>query len=119
MEFWEFIEKLSKKILTYKPMSRICWYDEKTRESVAQIPKKRNRGRPKKENDNNNTMNFKTFKRAWHTRNQVGRLCGDLEMFQKHVLTKGNMNNPKVCEVCGIDRYTTCGLCKTSVNCFP
>ena len=44
--------------------------------------------------------------------NQAGRLCGDLEMFQKHVLTKGNVKNPKACEVCGIYSYTKCGMCK-------
>ena len=39
--------------------------------------------------------------------------------FQKYVLTKENMKNPKACEVCGIDSYTTYGMCKASVHYFP
>ena len=40
-------------------------------------------------------------------------------MFQKHVLTKGSLKNPKAYEVCDIDSYTKCCLCKTSVHYFP
>ena len=29
------------------------------------------------------------------------------------------MKNPNSCEVCGIDIYTTCGLCKAPVHYFP
>ena len=40
-------------------------------------------------------------------------------MFQKHVMKNGNVNNPKACEVCGIDIYTSYGLCKASVHYYP
>ena len=37
MKFWEFREKLSEKILTYNPTSRLYWLDDNVRVSVAQI----------------------------------------------------------------------------------
>ena len=74
MTFWEFIEKLSKKILTYKPTSRIYQDDENIRMSVTLISNQQKRGIPKNENDDKNTATFNTLKWARHTRHQEGRL---------------------------------------------
>ena len=49
---------------------------------------------------------------ATHIRHKAGRLCGDLEKFQKHIDSVASSNNVKPCEVCGLDCYTTCGLFK-------
>ena len=110
MKFWEFRENLSKKMLTQNPTSLLYRSDENMRESSTQIPMQRKRGRPKKDNNDKHTTTFNTFKRAWHTRHCIDILCGDMEMFQKHVLSKVNVKKPKLCEVCGIDIYTACGL---------
>ena len=40
-------------------------------------------------------------------------------MFQKYILLKGNAKNSKPDEVCGIDSYTTYGMCKAPVKYFP
>ena len=87
-------ESLQKKI-TYKPTSHIYWVDENMRMSVTQIPNHWKRGIPKKDNYDKNTITFNNFKRALHTRHKSSRLYGDLKMFQKCVLTKGNVNDPK------------------------
>ena len=118
MTFWEFRENLSKKVITYKPTISLYRGDENIMVSVAQIPKQIKRGIPNKENCEKNTTTFNTFKREQHTRHKAGRLCGDLELFQKHVFTKGNMDNPKASEMCGIYSYSTCGLYKVSVHYF-
>ena len=94
----------------YKPMSHLYRGDKNMRVYVAQISKQQNRDIPKKYNNDKNNITFNTFKRAQNTRRLLGRLCGDLEIFQKHFFTKGNVNNPKAYEVCGIYSYTTCGL---------
>ena len=73
MTFWEFIEKLSKKILTYKPTSRIYQDDENIRMSVTLISNQQKRGIPKNDNDDKNTATFITFKWARHTKHQEGR----------------------------------------------
>ena len=117
--FWEFREKLSNKMVMYKPMSHLYQGDDKMRVSVAQILNQQTRVRPKKCNDDKNTINLKTLKGARKKNHRSGTLCGDLYMFQKHVLTKGSLKNPKAYEVCDIDSYTKCCLCKTSVHYFP
>ena len=89
------------------------------RVSLSKSLKQKKRGIPNKYNDDKNKINFNTSKRAQHTRHKAGRLCGTLEIHQKHVLTRVNVKNPKVCKVCGIDRYITCGMCKASAHYFP
>ena len=116
MTFWEFREKLSKKIIAYKPNIRFYWGDYNMRVYVAQISKQQKRGRKKTENYYNNTIASNTFKGVRHTRHRTGRLCGDMEIFQKHVLSRVNLNNPKPFEVCGIYSYTICGLCKATIH---
>ena len=55
-----------------------------------------------------------------HTRQKVGRLCGDTEKFQKHIDLVESSNNKKTCKVCDLDFYTTCGLYKRApVHFFP
>ena len=88
MTLWEFREDISEKILTYKPTSRIYWGNGNSRMSVAQSSMQQKRGIPNKYNDDKNTINFNTFKRERHRRNKAGRLCGDMEMFHKHVLQR-------------------------------
>ena len=88
------------------------------RESSTQISMQQKRGRPKKDNGYNKTITMNTFKRERHTRHKAGKLCVDLEMFHKHVLTKVNVRKPKAREVCGIDSYTTCGICKAPAYYF-
>ena len=73
----------------------------------------------KKENDDKNTINLNTFKKVWNTRHRTGRLCGDIEMSQKHVLSKENAKKTNPCEVCGIYSYIEYGICKALVNYFP
>ena len=112
MKFWEFREKLYYKMLAYNPTSRIYQDDNNLMVYVVQISNHWKIVRQKKENYDKNTTTFNTFKRERHRRHWAGRLCGDMEMFQKHVLTKVNVNNPKTCEVCGIDICTACDMCK-------
>ena len=81
------------------------------RVSVVKILKQRKRDTTKKYNNGNNTINFNTFRSSQHTRHKAGRLCGDLEIFQKDFLTKGDLKNPKACEVCVIDSYTKYIVC--------
>ena len=88
------------------------------RVSVVKFLKQRKRDTTKKYNNGNNTINFNTFRSSRHTRHKAGRLCGDLEIFQKHFLTKGDLKNPKACEVCVIDSYTKYGLYRASVHYF-
>ena len=88
MKFWEFREKLSEKILTYNPTSRLYWGDENMRVSDAKIKNKRNIGIPKRYNYNKKTITLNTFKRSRHTRHRKGRLYGDMEIFHKHVFQR-------------------------------
>ena len=41
-----------------------------------------------------------------------------MEIFQKNVLSFGNVKNFNPCEVCGIYSYNICGVCKASVRYF-
>ena len=89
------------------------------RVSMEKIPKQQKRGIPKRENYHKNTITLNTFKKERNRRHWTGRLCGDLEIFQKRVLSYVNEKKPMTCEVCGIDSYTACGICKSSVKYFP
>ena len=65
------------------------------RVSVAPKFNQKNRGRTKEDKDENSTINFKTFKKSRHTSHQAGRLCDDMEIFQKNVLSFGNVKKPQ------------------------
>ena len=53
------------------------------------------------------------------TRSGSVRLCGDLTDFEQHVESRAQQNNPKPCEACGADYYTTCVLCNAPLHFFP
>eukprot|EP00957_Ditylum_brightwellii_P043357 3287291-Ditylum_brightwellii.AAC.1 len=55
------------------------------------------RDRPKTGDDRNKITSEK-LKRARHTKYHLGILCGDLKLFQKHIASKQNWNNAKLCE---------------------
>ena len=119
MSFWEFRERLSEQQCGYRPVNKLYPGDENMRVCVQQHKVRREkRGRPKSDDDKHEITTEK-LKRARHTKYRPGRLCGDLELFQKHIASKQNWKNAKPCEVCGLDTYTTCGLCKAPVHYFP
>ena len=62
--------------------------------SFAQILKQKEIGIPNKDNNDNNIITFNNLKRARHTRHHIGRLCGDLEIFQKHVIQRETKITP-------------------------
>eukprot|EP00957_Ditylum_brightwellii_P146007 11118775-Ditylum_brightwellii.AAC.1 len=56
-----------------------------------------NRGRPQT-NEDRNKITSEKIKQARHTMYCLGRLCGDLELFQKHIASKQNWKYAKPCE---------------------
>eukprot|EP00957_Ditylum_brightwellii_P036141 2738161-Ditylum_brightwellii.AAC.1 len=61
---------------------------------VAQNHHWRKQGRPK-DNDDKYMTTVEKLKRAIHTRHTAGRLCGNLENFNKPIASKLNVKNPK------------------------
>eukprot|EP00957_Ditylum_brightwellii_P055655 4216746-Ditylum_brightwellii.AAC.1 len=101
--YQECTEGLALEMCTHKPLDR---------------SRHEKRGSPKKDGIRNEIA-VEKLKRAQHTKYHPGRLRGDLERFCSHVISKYNANNAKPCDVCGIDSYTTRGLCKVHVHYFP
>eukprot|EP00957_Ditylum_brightwellii_P062586 4749331-Ditylum_brightwellii.AAC.1 len=50
---------------------------------------------------------------------KTGRLCSNLENFNKHIASKLNAKNPKPCEVWGLECYTKCNVCNAAVHYLP
>ena len=78
MKFWEFREKLSKQILTYKPTSFLYRDDDNIRVYVSQILNHQKRGRTNKDKDDKNTITSNTFKMERHIMHKAGRLFVNL-----------------------------------------
>ena len=64
---------------------------------------RRKRGRPSADRAEKGSNTKPELISATHTRHKVGRLCGDLEKFQKHIDSVVSSKNVKPCEVCGLD----------------
>eukprot|EP00957_Ditylum_brightwellii_P118269 9020453-Ditylum_brightwellii.AAC.1 len=85
---------------------------------IAQNHHWRKQGRPKNDYDKYKVTIGK-LKRARLKKHKAGRLCSNLENFNKHIASKLNVKTLKPCEVCGLECYTKCNLCNTAVHYFP
>ena len=115
MSFWEFCEKLSWQILSYMPSHHLYPTDERMLVLVVHNQEqKRKQGRPSVDGAEKGAITEASLSSATHTRHKVGRLCGDLEKFQKHIDSVTPSKNAEPSEVCDLEYYTTCDLYKKS-----
>ena len=114
MDFWSFREMLSMQMLDYDPTSRLYPGDENMRKATAQ--NKRQRALSSSKGNNGSQTASVTLEQL---EGADQRLCGDLSKLQCHLDSVVYGKNGKDCDVCGIPCYTSCGICKTPVHCFP
>eukprot|EP00957_Ditylum_brightwellii_P063134 4792075-Ditylum_brightwellii.AAC.1 len=64
-------------------------------------------------NDNHSMYKIATQKltRTRYTRLMQGRLCDNIDHFNKHIASEVNMKNMKILKVRGVDSYTKCAVC--------
>lgn len=146
LNFWQFREKLSEQMLDYDPLNRLYPGDQNMRVSTRQptknrrdgsetsrsIPVRRGRGRPNHTRTipvvapigrvTKEQFQLQSKRRASSTPGNPAhsRLCGDLSHLQHHINSVVTaIKRPKVCQVCGENAYSKCGLCNVALHYFP
>ena len=120
MTLWELSEKFSDQMMIYNPIHHLYYGDERMRMVVfLNQEQARKRVRSSADRSEKGPITKSGLGSATHARHKVGRLCGDLDHPQKQIYLVVSSNNVNPCGVCGLDCYTTCGLCKrASVHFF-
>jgi hypothetical protein len=125
VDYWTFRERLSDKMLGYKPENRQYPGDQFMRATTKLSKKQKN-----KRSTNHSLSSAQgafagvdkvTFESASaQIDSEPIRLCGDLSDFTRHAESViHGMKNPRNCKWCGIACHQMCGLCKKALHYMP
>ena len=62
---------------------------------------------------------FDAAQNKTRTKSGSERLCGDLTRFERHVESRAQRKNPRLCEACSSDYYNICGLYNVPLHFLP